>query len=781
MKSCKRLPSARVHVCLFALIVGAMALFTPVAQAANDIWTGGTANWSTGAWTGGNNPPQNNDTVSITCTPVNACTVTITNSYTTPGLASLILSNTTLIVTQSSPGINTSLIINGEGGTNTFQMANGGRLEIDYGGSVTMTNAAHPFYWFDANGVMILNNGGTFYANNGAFDSYDGVYNYQTNLVTSTASTGGIWNNQNASFYIGKSVTGHKLIFANGVIATNFSTSFNVGGGGSPSAVGNSFWVTNGASMSLGAVALDIGCNAGALNNYVVINSATVTCNQIIIGSAGTAPNNPGLGTNNFLIVTNGGSALSWNSTGVYPEDFVAGFGNYAIVAGANANGKASFWDMGGARGGLYLGGGNGTGCWVCVAAGGVITNFNARACIGPGAGANYNSLIVTNGGQVFGDPNLGALALSPFAIGGWVMPTNSLGISTNGGGIGNSLIISGSGSVFDFSGSNTNSAALASILLPCAFGTNGSLVINNGGLLKMKANSAAVLQVGGQLSSTSNAVSNVVSIASGGTLEAMGLTATNAANGNVITNTGGIYQFPANNPLLISSGSGAGIYLNKGTIAFRAINNADVYCNQSGKPLDSANNMTFLDNNAFRLNWATNQNYSSQTYTFDPAYGPTNFYRLEMVNGSTCYRGTNGNVLTIGAGVGSGGQMLCSNTSAQVNLIFTNNGTVTIENSTLTFTNSAVMNGTIVIDLNNLTAAEANGTMSVIQASNLTLNGSSALVLTGTGSTNLTIMSGTLNGKFGSVTTPLRTGIYYSSGKITLAPAAAGSAILVF
>ena len=279
-----------------------------------------------------------------------------------------------------------------------------------------------------------------------------------------------------------------------------------------------------------------------------------------------------------------------------------------------------------------------------------------------------------------------------------------------------------------------------------------------------MATNSGIIFECGNQTNGY-NAISNVISIASGGILETPVLTATNNLNWNYITNNGGIYQFPGSNPVVRSSGSGAGIYLNNGTIAFRGITNADVLCNQSGKPLDSAANMTFAGTNAFRLNAATNRADISQTYTFDPGLGAANFYRLEMINGSTRYRGVAGSALTIGSSVGSGGQMLCTNTTAQVDLVFTNNGTLTIENSTLTLTNSATINGTVVIDQNNLSAAAIAG--GAILASNVTLGASSAFQLSGGVGTNLTIMtySGHLSGTFNSVHLPNGYTIIYGSG----------------
>jgi hypothetical protein len=116
------------------------------------------------------------------------------------------------------------------------------------------------------------------------------------------------------------------------------------------------------------------------------------------------------------------------------------------------------------------------------------------------------------------------------------------------------------------------------------------------------------------------------------------------------------------------------------------------------------------------------------------------------MVNGTTRYRGKSGDTLTIGAALGSGGQMLCSNTDATVGLAFTNNGTLALHNSTLTFSSNAVMNGDVVIDLDKLAATDG----VLIAMANLTLAESSRLILLGSARTvKLTTYAGTLTGTF--------------------------------
>ena len=209
---------------------------------------------------------------------------------------------------------------------------------------------------------------------------------------------------------------------------------------------------------------------------------------------------------------------------------------------------------------------------------------------------------------------------------------------------------------------------------------------------------------------------------------------------------------------------NGAGnIALNNGWVSFNAVTNVDVMSNWGG-PLT---NLTFSGANTFRLNAATNTATANQTYVFDPGLGATNYAGLEMINGATRYRGQAGNSLTIGQNVGSGGTILCSNTAAEVDLLFTNNGTLTLFNSTLTITTNATFNGALHIDANHLRSLSA-----TILASNLTLGASSSMVVTGVG-TNATLATyTTLSGNFSALTAPAGYGISVGNGQIRLVKA---------
>jgi len=299
-------------------------------------------------------------------------------------------------------------------------------------------------------------------------------------------------------------------------------------------------------------------------------------------------------------------------------------------------------------------------------------------------------------------------------------------------------------------------------------------MILTNGGQVVLSGAGAVYVAYQG-----TNTFSNVLLVVNGGLLEAQKFYVNNAVTGpvggNSISNSAGIYQFTNAAPSISLTSNGM-VYLSSGTISFRAITNADVFCNQAGKALDSASLMNWSGTNAFRLNNATNTAAASQSYVFDAGRGATNYARLEMMNGGTRYRGQAGNTLTIGAH----GQMLCSNTAAAVDLVFTNSGTLTLVNSTLSFATNAVLNGTLAIDLNNL--ATNNGV--VAAARTLTLGPASALTLTGAG-TNATLITyaGTLNGTFGTANLPPGCQLNYGTGSnsaIALKLVPSGSVILL-
>jgi len=208
-------------------------------------------------------------------------------------------------------------------------------------------------------------------------------------------------------------------------------------------------------------------------------------------------------------------------------------------------------------------------------------------------------------------------------------------------------------------------------------------------------------------------AASNNTVLITGGLLEANSLTITAGSFGNVISNSGAVYQFSRFDPT-ITPASGS-IVLDGGTIAFRGIANANVKYNWTG----NLKNMTFLGDNAFRLNAATNATTPNQSYTFDTGLGSTNYTRLEMVNGYTCYR--TGNVT-----LGGGGAILFSNTTALLTGSLTNNaGTVTVADSAVTIeANCTLAEGSSLYWSSNAVSSRltVNGVLTVPAAATFTL-----------------------------------------------------------
>jgi hypothetical protein len=177
--------------------------------------------------------------------------------------------------------------------------------------------------------------------------------------------------------------------------------------------------------------------------------------------------------------------------------------------------------------------------------------------------------------------------------------------------------------------------------------------------------------------------------VQSGGILEATNLT-TGAGVGNLITNSGGIYQFTTATPTITTNNNAGGsIAINGGVIAFRDVTNVNVKGNWAGTQLT---NMTFYGtNNAFQLNNSSGTN----TYWFDAITGAaTNYAGLEMVSGKTAY--TNGSVT-----IGTNGWLTFSNTTAIMWGAVTNYGRMTFNNSSVTFSNS---NGLVLNSSPNLT-----------------------------------------------------------------------------
>lgn len=193
------------------------------ARATNYTWTntvsGGAALWSSGAnWTPTGVPGSGAaaDSAYLTNAAPGAYTSVLQTSPTAV-LSGITLFNgagsASLLVTQGLGGA-TSLVVS------NLTLANGGRLVVDAGGSIS--NPAS-FAWTGTNGSLYLNNGGllqtpaTFYLANGASG--------RTGLVAkaASASSAGTWDfvGTNYSFIVGYNNAFSNTMYVSGVNITN--------------------------------------------------------------------------------------------------------------------------------------------------------------------------------------------------------------------------------------------------------------------------------------------------------------------------------------------------------------------------------------------------------------------------------------------------------------------------------------------------------------------------------------------------------------------------------
>ena len=345
------------------------------------------------------------------------------------------------------------------------------------------------------------------------------------------------------------------------------------------------------ASNFLQGITVGGGGTAGANNSTLNVTNATLVAGGGTIGSNNT---NPSSSNTVNILATGTYIGLGGLSIGVFAGDV----SNSVVINGGTTI-------VGGGGGGLALGLPNAPNNGATIKNGGT---FSTKAD-GP---VNFGSAAATGGTNDY--YNVGGDGARSTAING---PINMWGYN-------NVMTV-------------TNATLTSGATLIGSGGMNNTASICNGGTWTLSGD----LTVGGGTSA-----GNVVQVFAGGVLD---ITAkaliTSSGAGNVITNTGGVYQFNAATPT-ITPGAGFGsIAINGGSASFRGITTADVRCNQDKYGLASTTNMLWAGKNAFRLNNATNTT-TGQAYTFMDNGTATNFVRLELLNGSM-YR-TN---VTLGAG----------------------------------------------------------------------------------------------------------------------------------
>ena len=705
----------------------------------------------------------------VTLQMTNAAVLTVTNAFligdlsTSTGSVTLAGSGT-LAVTNGG----TAQVIIGQSGQGTLTL-NGGNLIADQIISTNNTTGFGSQLALGANAasgsVTVLNGSLWNVCTNHSFNtglSFGGTWNFLggTNLVTNVFDSSYSYLNIAPSSVM--TVAGSNTVFNSSIAITNASQSMLQ--------IQGALIVSNQAHMLVQPAGYyattyytQISCDGPpATGQLIKVDNAYLTFLRCYMYMNGWYTD-PGFCHAVGIIVTNNGvfsqtsdrgfDSISFGNVGRGDTSYYVNSNNYISVT------------MGGifTNRGLYMG--QNSGCSITIASGG-------RMFSGGGSSEVLDTTLsdVQSGSVLSRYGYNSALITGPNST--WVMPYCSLWLgrgdlgATNQSAFNTSLIISNSGTAY-FKNLYVSVANSSGVTV-----TNNFVTIDNGYLYVTNSASSAITLGSGGISSGALTIRNgglvmannlftgvgtgtgMVTVTSGGVLEA-NVISNNTTAGSYNTNNGGIYQFSTTTPTLVPNGAG-NIAVNNGGVSFRAVTNADVMSNWNG-PLT---NLTFSGANNFRLNAATNTAAASQTYVFDPSLGVTNYAGLEMVNGATRYRGQAGNTLVIG----SGGQMLCSHTAAVVDLPFTNNGTLTLINSTLSFATNATFNGSLHIDAGHLLSLTA-----TVLASNLTLGASSSLVVTGVG-TNATLITYTaLSGGFSSITAPTGYGISVANGQVRL------------
>ena len=256
------------------------------------------------------------------------------------------------------------------------------------------------------------------------------------------------------------------------------------------------------------------------------------------------------------------------------------------------------------------------------------LSNGVGSVLVGPGS-----VLSVVNGfsAGAYGSNTVGTITVSNGTVnanGGFTLGVGAPGVSISGD-IGN-LLVQGNGTVY----------ASGTVWLGYADTASGNIIIQDHG--RIYVNGTLLLGHSGYGTSYGHVLLN----GSNALLEANTLTVS-AGSQSTISNMGGIFQFTTASPVLTPDVYG-NISITDGTVSFRAITNADVYCNHTGKPLSynpSNKKLAWYGVNAFRLDHSmTKPSGGSQSYYFT-AHGDASFFgRLELLNGSV-YRCPSGSV----------------------------------------------------------------------------------------------------------------------------------------
>ncbi len=512
------------------------------------------------------------------------------------------------------------------------------------------------------------------------------------------SDNGTVWTNS-SNLILGNFGSGNSFFISNG--AAVFSTGFAMGSNGTSSnntmvIYGNSAvytfttvaelgfsgsnnlaWVTGTNALWKNAALLDIGRN-GSFNRLVVSNSgvvisgngtsggsigvtASAISNSAVVTDAGSFWTNNGSltlgsGAGSTLLITNGGSVIVTkavqvdngsknNSISIYTGSKFYSGGNSSVGVNNTNNfilvsGSGAVWTNGGTLTVGFLA--NALSNRLTISGSGVVANF--AGTIGSSSGANSNWVVVTDSGSVW---------------------SNVGGLFVGKSGAGNFMIISNGASVVSTTGFISSASS----------GSNNYAVVTGNGSIWQNLTS---LNVGSN--SLSSGASAWLTVLNGGTVEADTLQSGFNSSG-FITNQSGIFQFISANPT-VTTNTPNSIVLTNGVISYRNVTGADIFNSQ-------ISNIVIQGANTFRLNASTNASVAS--YMFGTNNG--NLYQhLSLIHGSTRWQST---AFTMGPG----GIFFISNTTATVSGLFTNNGTVNVFGSRVTYEGPVVVSGAYLSD----------------------------------------------------------------------------------
>jgi len=651
------------------------------------------------------------------------------------------------------------------------------------------------------NGTLTANGGGTLnIGTSGGNDlllSGGGIVGNGSANSTLNLASNATWNLFGQSVTVGSGTAAGNVLTINSGVLTNGGVIV----GGSSGSISNGLVVANG-NQFMGNINVTLGNIAGANSNYYNIgggvNPVTVSNGLITVGSAGawnrmtvtnanlwsTGLNIGGGNSNTVTVLTNS----TWNLLG--GNIGMGGISNQMVISGGTVTNVGTVNVGSTATGNLYNDltvknggslfastltldpyGGSGSGGFNTANLGGAgapsIVNVTGSIYINAQAGYGKNSTLTISNAYVTCGSTLYIAGKGGYNEAVYVLQGGTLnvgaGVSIASGGSGgqhdNTLVING--------GVVTGAASTVSIGADISGPYRNSTIITNGGQLYNQAitlgaqspaysNTFTVTGVGSLCNTmgktltaggAANTTGNVASVLSGAILDVAGLV-TGAGPGNLITNSGSVYQFNIATPTITVGAGSAGIAINNGVTSFRGVNGVNVKGNWPGNGSQLANMTFYGTNNAFRLNNSTNlaNTATNQTYWFDAIAGSsTNYAGLEMISdavgGGTAY--TNGSVT-----IGTNGWLTYSNTTAIMWGAVTNYGRMTFYNSTVTFMTNLWLgnNGTLIWTSNSLITV--NGTLTLPTSMTFSNASSSTpsdnwLVLTNTSGTIIGTPSG--------------------------------------